>query len=70
MPKRSLRVVKWLSATPAIASCAILGFMNLDGALFGIISAMPANSWGHAGLGLVMVGIGARTKSYSRYVRE
>lgn len=49
---------------------AILGFMNLDGALFGIISTMPANSWGHAGLGLVMVGIGVRKNNYSRYVGE
>ena len=61
----------WFLVSGAIyAIFAILGFMNLDGALFGIISTMPANIRGHAGLGLVMVGIGARTKSYSRYVRE
>ena len=45
------------------AGLAIIGFRVGDGLIFGIIMNSPFDSWGHAGLALIMLSIGLRSEA-------
>ena len=51
------------------AAVAALGFLVGDGMIFGLISNNRNDSWGHAGLALVLLLIGVFTPSWRAPVR-